>query len=153
MRLDALADGTRAERRSCKARLAFTQEVKAAERAPATVASMVVETEREPLTVGELIRLWRTHRGLSQLELALDANLWDGVDPALLEPPINMLRLGCNPNGLPRFSSMTAACNAPLIHQLRRTSQDNADEALGRSSTRSSRTFHPSRLMHRSPSR
>jgi transcriptional regulator with XRE-family HTH domain len=34
-----------------------------------------VATEQEPLTVGELIRFWRTHRRLSQLELALDANL------------------------------------------------------------------------------
>jgi len=58
--------------------------------------------------------------------------LWDGVEPALLEPPINMLRLAVHPGGLPRISSMTAACNTPLIHQLRRKSRDNADEALGR---------------------
>jgi transcriptional regulator with XRE-family HTH domain len=185
-----------------------------------------VATEQEPLTVGELIRFWRTRRRLSQLELALDASLstkhlsfvetgrsrpsrqllvhlaqrldlpiaernrlllaggfappylelpydgqvmqplreslrrlleahepnpalivdglwnlidanpaaallWDGVDPALLEPPINMLRLGVHPGGLPRISSMTAACNAPLIHQLRRKSRDDADAALG----------------------
>jgi transcriptional regulator with XRE-family HTH domain len=187
---------------------------------------VVVETEQEPQTVGELIRFWRTHRRLSQLELALEANLstkhlsfvetgrsrpsrqllihlaqrldlpmternrlllaggfappyleepydgkvmqplreslrrlldahqpnpalivdglwnlieanpaasllWDGVEPALLEPPINMLRLAVRPDGLPRISSMTAACNAPLIHQLRRKSRDNADQALG----------------------
>jgi transcriptional regulator with XRE-family HTH domain len=66
----------------------------------------------------------------------IDANpaaalLWDGVDPALLEPPINMLRLAVHPGGLPRISSMTAACNAPLIHQLRRKSRDNAEVALG----------------------
>jgi hypothetical protein len=48
-----------------------------------------------------------------------------------LEPPINMLRLAVHPGGLPRVSSMTAACNTPLIHQLRRKSRDNADEALG----------------------
>jgi DNA-binding XRE family transcriptional regulator len=35
----------------------------------------VVETEQEPLTAGELIRFWRTRRGLSQLELSLDANV------------------------------------------------------------------------------
>jgi transcriptional regulator with XRE-family HTH domain len=187
---------------------------------------VVVETEQEPQTVGELIRFWRTHRRLSQLELALEANLstkhlsfvetgrsrpsrqllihlahrldlpmaernrlllaggfappyleepydgkvmqplreslrrlldahqpnpalivdglwnlieanpaasllWDGVDPALLDPPINMLRLAVHPGGLPRISSMTAACNTPLIHQLRRKSRDNADQALG----------------------
>lgn len=186
---------------------------------------VVVETEQEPQTAGDLIRFWRARRGLSQLELALGANLstkhlsfvetgrsspsrqllvhlaqqldlpigernrlllaggfappylelpyngelmrplreslerlleahepnpalivdglwnliesnraasllWDGVDPALLEPPINLLRLGVHPGGLPRISSMTAACNAPLIHQLKRRSREDADPAL-----------------------
>jgi transcriptional regulator with XRE-family HTH domain len=195
------------------------------DRGRASVGCVIVETEREPQTVGELIRFWRNLRRLSQLELALDANLstkhlsfvetgrsrpsrqllihlaqrldlpmaernrlllaggfappylelpydgnamqplrqslqrlldahqpnpalivdglwnlieansaasllWDGVDPALLEPPINMLRLAVHPGGLPSISSMTAACNTPLIHQLRRKSRDNADQAL-----------------------
>jgi transcriptional regulator with XRE-family HTH domain len=186
---------------------------------------VVVQTEQEPQTAGELIRFWRTRRGLSQLELSLDANvstkhlsfvetgrsspsrqllvhlgqhldlpimernrlllaggfappylelpydgevmqplreslerlldahepnpalivdglwnliesnraaslLWDGVDPELLEPPINLLRLGVHPGGLPRISSMTAACNAPLIHRLKRRSREDADPAL-----------------------
>jgi hypothetical protein len=34
---------------------------------------MAVQTEREPQTVGELIRFWRTQRRLTQMELALDA--------------------------------------------------------------------------------
>jgi transcriptional regulator with XRE-family HTH domain len=183
--------------------------------------------EKEPESAGELIRFWRTRRRLSQLELALDADLstkhlsfvetgrsnpsrqllihlaqqldlpiaernrlllaggfappyleqpydgevmqplreslrrlldahqpnpalivdglwnlieanpaasllWEGVDPSLLEPPINILRLGVHPDGLPSISSMTAACNAPLIHSLRRKSRDDADEALGK---------------------
>jgi transcriptional regulator with XRE-family HTH domain len=187
---------------------------------------VAVETEQEPQTAGELIRFWRTQRHLTQLELALDANvstkhlsfvetgrsrpsrqllvhlaqhldlpiaernrlilaggfappyleqpydgevmqplrkslrrlleahepnpalivdglwnlieansaaelLWDGVDPELLEPPVNMLRLGVHPGGLPKISSMTAACNAPLIHRLRRKAQEDADDALG----------------------
>jgi transcriptional regulator with XRE-family HTH domain len=186
---------------------------------------VAVNTEREPQTVGELIRFWRAQRRLTQMELALDANLstkhlsfvetgrshpsrqllihlaqhldlpiaernrlllaegfappyleqpydgevmrplreslrrlleahepnpalivdglwnlieandaasllWDGVDPELLEPSINMLRLGVHPGGLPRISSMTAACNAPLIHKLRRKSREDADPAL-----------------------
>jgi transcriptional regulator with XRE-family HTH domain len=186
---------------------------------------VVVQTEQEPQTAGELIRFWRTRRGLSQLELSLDANvstkhlsfvetgrsspsrqllvhlaqqldlpisernrlllaggfappylalpydgevmrplreslarlleahepnpalivdglwnlieanraaelLWDGVDPQLLEPPINLLRLGVHPGGLPRISSMTAACNAPLIHRLKRRSREDDDPAL-----------------------
>jgi hypothetical protein len=52
--------------------------------------------------------------------------LWDGVDPELLELPINLLRLGVHPGGLPRISSMTAACNAPLIHRLKRRSREDA---------------------------
>jgi hypothetical protein len=41
-----------------------------------------------------------------------------------------MLRLAVHPGGLPRISSMTAACNTPLIRQLKRRSRDNADAAL-----------------------
>jgi transcriptional regulator with XRE-family HTH domain len=182
-------------------------------------------TEREPQTVGELVRFWRTQRRLTQMELALEANLstkhlsfvetgrsrpsrqllvhlaqhldlpiaernrlllaggfappyleqpfdgemmrplresltrlleahepnpalivdglwnlieangaasllWEGVDPELLEPPINMLRLAVHPGGLPKVSSMTAACNAPLITKLRRRSHEDANPAL-----------------------
>jgi hypothetical protein len=36
---------------------------------------VAVHTEREPQTVGELIRFWRTQRRLTQMELALGANL------------------------------------------------------------------------------
>ena len=191
---------------------------------------MAVQTEREPQTVGELIRFWRTQRRLTQMELALDASLstkhlsfvetgrsrpsrqllvhlaqhldlpiaernrlllaggfappyleqpydgevmqplreslsrlleahepnpaligdglwnlteangaasllWDGVDPELLEPPINMLRLAVHPCGLPKISSMTAACNAPLIQKLRRRSREDADPPTTASST------------------
>jgi transcriptional regulator with XRE-family HTH domain len=187
---------------------------------------VVVQAEREPQTVGELIRFWRTQRRLTQLELALDANLstkhlsfvetgrsrpsrqllihlaqhldlpiaernrlllaggfappyleqpydgevmrplrvslrrllkahepnptlvvdglwnlieanraaellWEDVDPELLEPPINILRLAVHPGGLPKISSMTAACSAPLIHRLKRRSREDADAALG----------------------
>jgi transcriptional regulator with XRE-family HTH domain len=65
----------------------------------------------------------------------IDANdaaslLWTGVDPELLKPPVNMLRLSVHPHGLPSVSSMTAACSVPLIQQLRRKSRDNADSAL-----------------------
>jgi transcriptional regulator with XRE-family HTH domain len=181
--------------------------------------------EQEPQTAGELIRYWRNRRNLSQLELALDANLstkhlsfvengrsqpsrqllihlvqeldlpiaernrlllaggfappyleqpydgevmrplresmtrlleahqpnpalivdglwnlieansaasllFDGVKPALLEPPVNILRLAVHPGGLPSISSMTAACNAPLIHRLKRQSRDDGNEQL-----------------------
>src|SRR5262245_18787834 len=56
--------------------------------------------------------------------------LWNGVDAELLQPPINLLRLGVHPGGLPRISSMTAACNAPLIHRLKRRAREDSDPAL-----------------------
>ncbi|HLM31583.1 MAG TPA: helix-turn-helix transcriptional regulator [Solirubrobacterales bacterium] len=56
--------------------------------------------------------------------------LWEGVDPTLLEPPINLLRIGVHPDGLPAVSSMTAACNVPLIQRLKRRSRDEANPAL-----------------------
>ena len=56
--------------------------------------------------------------------------LWEGVDPELLQPPVNMLRVAVHPRGLPSVSSMTAACNAPLITRLKRRSKEDADAAL-----------------------
>jgi transcriptional regulator with XRE-family HTH domain len=186
----------------------------------------VTVVESEPQTAGELIRFWRTRRRLSQLELALDAQLstkhlsfvetgrsrpsrqllvqlaqhldlpiaernrlllaggfappyleqpydgelmrplreslqrlltahqpnpalivdglwnlieanpaasllWEGAEAALLEPPINMLRVSVHPGGLPSISSLTPACSVPLIHKLRRKSRDDANPALG----------------------
>jgi transcriptional regulator with XRE-family HTH domain len=40
-----------------------------------SVGPVAVQTETEPQTVGELIRFWRTQRRLTQMELALVANL------------------------------------------------------------------------------
>jgi transcriptional regulator with XRE-family HTH domain len=188
---------------------------------------MAFSTAREPQAVGELIRFWRTRRRLSQLALALEADLstkhlsfvetgrskpsrqllvhlaqqldlpmaernrlllaggfappylalpydgelmgplrqslgrlleahepnpalivdglwnlieanraasvlWEGVEPKLLEPPINMLRLAVHPGGLPSVSSMTAACNVPLIQRLKRKSREDANTPLER---------------------
>jgi transcriptional regulator with XRE-family HTH domain len=44
-------------------------------RAGGSVVLVMVDNLEEPQTVGQLIRFWRTHRRLSQLELALDASL------------------------------------------------------------------------------
>jgi transcriptional regulator with XRE-family HTH domain len=204
----------------------FTREERGGQPSRYRVARVSRETDHQPETAGELIRFWRIRRRLTQLELALDANvstkhlsfvengrsqpsrqllihlaqqldlpiaernrlllaggfappylelpydgevmqplreslrrllaahepnpalivdglwnlieangaaslLWDGVDPELLEPPVNMLRLAVHPDGLPSISSMTAACNAPLINGLKRRSRDDANEALG----------------------
>src|SRR5262249_52469210 len=54
---------------------AFTKEVKAAAQTPATVACMVVETQQEPQTVGELIRF------LAQRPPAEPARARGGGDP------------------------------------------------------------------------
>ena len=56
--------------------------------------------------------------------------LFDGVDPALLSEPINMLRLSCHPDGLPRISTATPVCSRTLVNALRRESRDQADEHL-----------------------
>jgi transcriptional regulator with XRE-family HTH domain len=40
-----------------------------------SVGTVADQTQREPPTVGELIRFWRTQRRLTQMELALDAKL------------------------------------------------------------------------------
>jgi transcriptional regulator with XRE-family HTH domain len=58
--------------------------------------------------------------------------LFDGIDPELLEPPVNILRLSAHPGGLPKISSMTAACSAPLIQRLKRSSRENANPELSR---------------------
>jgi transcriptional regulator with XRE-family HTH domain len=56
--------------------------------------------------------------------------LWDGIDPTLLTPPINMLRLATHPDGLPRISTATPVCSRPLLTRLRRKAHDEADDAL-----------------------
>jgi transcriptional regulator with XRE-family HTH domain len=56
--------------------------------------------------------------------------LWDGVDPGLLTPPVNMLRLSTHPEGLPRISTATPVCSRPLITRLRRQADEDADDAL-----------------------
>jgi len=56
--------------------------------------------------------------------------LWDGVDPGLLAPPVNMLRLSTHPEGLPRISTATPACSRSLITRLRRRADEDADDAL-----------------------
>lgn len=56
--------------------------------------------------------------------------LWAGVDESLLEPPVNVLRLACHPEGLPKISTMTPVCNRGLLDRLRRRAHDDADQPL-----------------------
>jgi transcriptional regulator with XRE-family HTH domain len=53
--------------------------------------------------------------------------LWDGVDPGLLRPPVNMLRLSTHPEGLPRISTATPVCSQALIARLRDRGDEDAE--------------------------
>jgi transcriptional regulator with XRE-family HTH domain len=53
--------------------------------------------------------------------------LWDGVDPALLTPPVNILRLSTHPEGLPRISTATPVCSQALIARLRSQADEDAE--------------------------
>lgn len=54
-----------------------------------------------------------------------------GVDPELLEPPVNVIRLGLHPRGLPRLASNTVEFSLHLLGRLERQVELNADEELG----------------------
>lgn len=58
------------------------------------------------------------------------ASLLDGVDPALLEPPVNVLRLSLHPRGLaPRIRNL-GQWRAHLVEQLHRRIDRTADPRL-----------------------
>ena len=57
--------------------------------------------------------------------------LWDGVAPELLEPPVNVIRLGLHPDGLPRLASNAVAFSLHLLGRLERQLELNADDELG----------------------
>lgn len=56
--------------------------------------------------------------------------LTEGVDPGLLQPPANVLRLAFHPDGLPRISTPSPACNLAFFGRLRRQALQGADEQL-----------------------
>jgi transcriptional regulator with XRE-family HTH domain len=53
-----------------------------------------------------------------------------GVDPALLEPPLNVLRLGLHPDGLPRLATNAVEFSLHLLARLERQVELNADAGL-----------------------
>jgi transcriptional regulator with XRE-family HTH domain len=56
--------------------------------------------------------------------------LYDGVDPALLQPPVNAMRLSLHPRGLaPRIANL-AEWRAHLLFRLRRQAELTADAAV-----------------------
>jgi transcriptional regulator with XRE-family HTH domain len=54
-----------------------------------------------------------------------------GVDPELLEPPVNVIRLGLHPRGLPLLASNAVEFSMHLLGRLERQVELNADEELG----------------------
>lgn len=102
--------------------------------------------------VGDFLREWRQRRRLSQLDLALDADISTrhlsfmetgrslpsrdmvlrlaGIDAALLQPPANVLRLSLHPDGLaPRIANY-AQWRAHLFERLRRQIEVSGDSFL-----------------------
>src|SRR5262249_56939251 len=56
--------------------------------------------------------------------------LYDGIAPALLQPPINVMRLSLHPRGLaPRIANL-AEWRAHLLFRLRRQAELTADAAV-----------------------
>lgn len=53
-----------------------------------------------------------------------------GVDPALVEPPVNVLRLAFHPDGLSRISTPSPLCNLAFFRRLRRRAFEAADQEL-----------------------
>ena len=80
----------------------------------------------EPFPAVIINRRWELVRANAPL-LAL----MQGVDPALLEPPINVLRVSLHPDGVaPRIGNL-AEWSAHLLTRLRREAMLSADPALG----------------------
>lgn len=87
-------------------------------------------------TVGDLLRQWRTRRRLSQLDLAIQADIstrhLSFVETAdeLLTPPVNVLRLSLHPGGMaPRIANL-GEWRAHLLGRLRRQATLTADPTL-----------------------
>lgn len=71
-------------------------------------------------------RHWHLLMGNRSLE-----QLLDGIDPALLEPPINVLRLTLHPQGLASRIRNFREWRAHILERLARQADSSADPALG----------------------
>lgn len=58
------------------------------------------------------------------------SSLLDGVDPALLEPPVNVMRLALHPRGLAPRTANLAEWRGHLLHRLKRQVEVSADPVL-----------------------
>ncbi|MFC4112393.1 helix-turn-helix domain-containing protein [Nonomuraea zeae] len=80
----------------------------------------------EPFPAVAVDRRWNVVLTNSAMEVFLD-----GVDPALLEPPVNMMRLGLDPRGFaPRLRNL-GQVRAYLLPRLARQAARTGDPVLG----------------------
>jgi transcriptional regulator with XRE-family HTH domain len=56
--------------------------------------------------------------------------LWQGVAAELLVPPVNLVRLFCHPDGVPRNSTVTPLCGRALVDRVRHRAHQEADSVL-----------------------
>ena len=93
--------------------------------APARAAIDLILDKQQPYPAFALDRQWRIVASNAALP-----ELYDGVAPDLLQPPVNAMRLSLHPNGLaPRIVNL-AEWRAHLLYRLRRQVELTADAAL-----------------------
>ena len=93
--------------------------------APARAAIDLILDKQLPYPAFALDRQWRIVASNAALP-----ELYDGVAPDLLQPPVNAMRLSLHPNGLaPRIVNL-AEWRAHLLYRLRRQVELTADAAL-----------------------
>jgi transcriptional regulator with XRE-family HTH domain len=93
--------------------------------APARAAIDVILEGHKPYPAFALDRHWNivaSNRALQEL--------YEGVDPALLTPPVNAMRLSLHPNGVAQRIANLAEWRAHLLHRLRQQVELTADPKL-----------------------
>jgi hypothetical protein len=93
--------------------------------APVRAAIDLVLEGHKPYPAFALDRHWNVVASNSALQ-----ELYEGVDPALLKPPVNAMRLTLHPNGVAPRIENHADWRAHLLHRLRQQVELTADPAL-----------------------
>jgi transcriptional regulator with XRE-family HTH domain len=95
--------------------------------APVRAALDVILTGHEPYPAIAVDRVWNLVAANSaMLELTASAD----IDPALLEPPINVMRIGLHPRGLGQLFVNLGDWHAHWLKQLKRQLAATGDERL-----------------------
>jgi transcriptional regulator with XRE-family HTH domain len=100
-------------------------DLEAPEMAPIRSALDLVLSHHEPFPALVVDRLWRLVRANGGVGLLLE-----GVDPALLDGEVNVLRLSLHPDGLGRRVVDLPAFSAHVLSRLRRQAALTGDPAL-----------------------